>query len=156
MQKTLSLSIAIAAVLLFSGISIAGQGKDNTGCGLGHTLIGAQSDDSLVLQVLQATTNGTSGNQTFGISSGTLGCEKPARFAGNERVMEFLTANMDSVARDMAMGQGEALETMAELMEVSAANRPQLYSALQSNFDQIFITGQENSATVLNRMDSIN
>lgn len=156
MKKTTRVVLATGAVLLFSGAAFAGSAANNTGCGLGSQVFGNSADNSVLLQVLQATTNGTSGNQTFGISSGTLGCEKPASFVANERAMEFLTANMDAVSKDMAMGQGESLETMAELLDIPAQQRPQFYGQLQSNFAQIFVTGQESSAVVMDRISSLN
>ena len=41
-------------------------GENNVGCGLGTKLF--DGDSGLAPQVLAATTNGTLGNQTFGIS----------------------------------------------------------------------------------------
>ncbi len=156
MTKVTRPLMILAATALLSGTAFAGQAQQNTGCGLGTMIFAGKADNSVVLQVLQATTNGTSGNQTFGISSGTLGCDQPSKLAANERLMEFLTANLDSVARDMAMGQGESLDTVAELMGVSDSARPALYASLQNNFSLVFASGEETSATVLDRMVSLN
>ena len=76
------------------------------------------ADGSMLLQAFQATTNGTSGNQTFGVTTGTSKCEQPSKFAQNDQVNEFVLANMDNLAKDIAMGQGETLETLAELLQV--------------------------------------
>ncbi len=146
--STLSLSLLIAA----SAFAATGQAARNTGCGLGTILWDGQADGSILSQSLQATTNGTSGNQTFGITFGTLGCEKPARFAANERTFEFASANMDLLARDIATGGGESLETLAELLQVSAEERSAFYARLQESFTQIFLTGEENSGVLLERI----
>ncbi len=76
--------ISMTAALVLTGASFAAQSatNSNTGCGLGSEVI--KDQDSVIMQVFAATTNQTSGNQTFGISSGTLGCEKPASFVSNE------------------------------------------------------------------------
>ena len=114
------------------------------------------SNSPSLFQIFEATTNTTSGNQTFGITSGTLGCDQPSSFVVNERLQEFAGANMDSLARDIAMGQGESLNTLAELMAIPAVEQAQFASVLQSNFDTIFVTGTESSAIVLDRISALN
>lgn len=151
------IAITVVALCLFVvGPAFAGQAENNTGCGLGTMLWEGKADDSTLFQVFQATTNGTSGNQTFGISSGTLGCEQPVKFVASERLKEFSGANLDSLARDISMGQGESLNTLAELMDVQVDERAQFAASLQSNFDQIFVTGNENSGVVLDRISALN
>lgn len=139
-------------LMLVSGAAFAGQAAKNTGCGLGTVLWGNKADGSVFSQSLQATTNGTFGNQTFGITSGTLDCEQPANVAATERLMEFTVANMDTLARDIARGEGETLETLAELLAVPDANRGEFYASLQGNFNDIFTTGDESAANVLDRI----
>ena len=60
------------SILLASAASFAAA--NNVGCGLGTVVMGGQSGPAP--QVLAVTTNGTSGSQTFGISSGTSGCSQ--------------------------------------------------------------------------------
>jgi hypothetical protein len=131
---------------------LADQARNNTGCGLGTILWEGQADGSVISQSLQATTNGTFGNQTFGITSGTLGCEQPANIIKNDRSLAFAADNMDMLARDIAAGYGETLDTLAELMNFPATDRPALYASLQGNFDQIFVTGDETAGVVLDRI----
>ena len=146
------LYFGILMVLLAAGPVLAGQAAQNTGCGLGTMLWENRADNSVLSQTMQATTNGTSGNQTFGITSGTLGCTQPENIAASERMIEFANANMDQLARDIATGQGESLETLAELMNVPAEERAQLYANLQGQFSEIFVTGEENSGVLLERI----
>jgi len=153
MRRTaLSLLIVLAALLVAVPVMAAGQAERNTGCGLGSLLWEGKADGSVVSQSFQATTNGTFGNQTFGITSGTSGCEQPANIIKNDRALAFTADNMDMLARDIASGQGESLETLAELLEVPAAKRSALYANLQFNFDQIFVTGDESAGVVLDRI----
>jgi len=120
----------------------------NTGCGLGNQVITNQ--DSVLMQVFAATTNGTSGNQTFGITSGTSGCAKPAKFVSNERANEFVAGNMDALASDISNGQGEALSTLATLLNVS--NTDTFASVLQENFDSIYSSENVSSADVIDNI----
>jgi hypothetical protein len=142
-------------VFMFLAIAVpafAGQGASNTGCGLGTILWGDQSDGSVISQSLQATTNGTFGNQTFGITSGTLGCAQPANLIKNDRLLAFTADNLDLLARDIATGQGETLDTVAELLEVPTSERRIFNATLQTNFDKIFVSGTETAGVVLDRI----
>lgn len=123
----------------------------NTGCGLGSTLI--QNQDSVFKQVFAATTNGTSGNQTFGISSGTLGCARPASFASNDQLNEFVASNMDTLAADIANGHGEVIDAVAAMMQVT--DKSQFVAKLQSNFNAIYTSEDVTSAQVIDHIATI-
>jgi len=153
-MKGLRISVLCGVgLLLWAGAALAaGQAEQNCGCGLGTILWGDKADNSVLSQSLQATTNGLFGNQTFGITSGTLGCEQPASVATNDRLLEFAAANMDTLARDISRGEGESLDTLAELLAVPEVKRGEFSSSLQGNFSSIFVTGDESPAVVLDRI----
>ncbi|BCR03438.1 hypothetical protein DESUT3_05070 [Desulfuromonas versatilis] len=153
MKKILFLTSALALVV--AGSAFAGQAAKNTGCGLGTVLWGDKADGSILSQSLQATTNGTFGNQTFGITSGTLGCDQPESLAQSDKLFEFAAGNLDNLARDIARGSGESLDTLAELMAVPQGQRVVFNASLQQNFDEIFATGDETPGTVLIRIAKI-
>ncbi len=142
MKKILFIATAVA---LLSTSSFA---NENTGCGLGSQIIKKQ--DSVLMQVLAVTTNGTSGSQTFGITSGTSACAKPAKFVSNDKANEFVAENMDMLALDISNGQGEALSTLATLLHVS--NKEQFALALQENFDKIYTSSDVSSADVIDNI----
>ena len=120
-------AVAITATTAFAGVN------NQTGCGLGAVII--KDDSSAVLLALQATTNGTSMNQTFGITSGTLGCKK-TKLVMNERAEEFVASNMDTLAKEIAMGHGESIDTLAELLNVQ--DKEAFATALQANYNKIY------------------
>lgn len=153
MKKFILVSLALS--LLLAGPALAQQADKNCGCGLGTILWEGKADNSVISQTLQATTNGTFGNQTFGISSGTLGCEQPANILKNDKALAFTRDNMDPLARDIAFGGGESLETLAELLEIPSADRGTIYTKLQDNFDYIFNTGEDSYTAVLDRIIKI-
>lgn len=124
--------------LLISGAAYAAQARNNTGCGLGTMLFENKADNSIALQVLQSTTNGSTGTQTFGISSGTSECQQPASIAQNEKLNHFVRANMDNLAKEIAMGKGETLDTFVEMLGVEAGEGDAFKSKLQANFTNIF------------------
>ena len=147
-MKKILVTLTAAAVI---GSSAFAGVNDQTGCGLGAMLI--KDDSSAVMLALQATTNGTSGNQTFGITSGTLGCKK-TKFVMNERAQEFVASNMDTLAKEIAMGQGETLDTLAELLNVE--DKAAFSASLQANYNKIYISRNVEMSDVLDNISAIN
>jgi hypothetical protein len=133
----------------------SGQARQNVGCGLGTMLFQNNADNSSLLQAFQATTNGTSGNQTFGVTSGTSECQQPTKFVSNERLNEFVVANMDNLAKDIAMGRGETLDAFADLMQVPAEKRPEFYQKLQASFSKIFTSENVVLANVVDNVAAV-
>jgi hypothetical protein len=140
--------VSVAAVAALSSVAFAGV-NSQTGCGLGSMII--KDDSSAVLLALQATTNGTSGNQTFGITSGTSGCKK-TKFVMNERAEEFVASNMDQLAKEIAMGHGESVDTLAELLAVE--DKEAFASALQANYNSIYSADNVEMAEVLDTISA--
>ncbi len=140
--------VSIAAVIALSSSMMANV-NNQTGCGLGAMII--KDDSTAVMLALQATTNGTSGNQTFGITSGTLGCKK-TQFVMNERAEEFVASNMDQLAKEIAQGHGESVDTLAELLEVS--DKAAFATALQSNYNSIYTSQNAKMADVLDNISA--
>jgi hypothetical protein len=138
-----ALSIVVASPVF------ASSGKANTGCGLGTVLWAGRADNSVMSQSFQATTNGTFGNQTFGITSGTLECGTPGKFVQNEQLNHFVRFNMDSLAKDIAQGRGESLDTFAELLQIPAEQRPAFNAKLQQNFEKVFTSSSVELAAVI-------
>ncbi len=151
MKRLAGLVLAGVCAFVFAGTSYAGH--NNTGCGIGTIVFKGQ--DGLLSQVFAATTNGTFGNQTFGITFGTLECEKPAAFASNERLNKFVSDNMDNLAMDISKGSGEYLSTLAVLLDTPIEERSAFYSTLQSNFSNIYATCDVTHVDVLNNIEKV-
>ncbi len=126
-------------MVVLSGVGWAVDQK-NTGCGLGS--LAFEGQNGLLSQTLAATTNGIFGNQTFGITSGTSNCEQYKSFTYNEKVDTFVADNMDNLARDIARGQGEYVNTLAVLMEIPNAKKAAFRSQLQAHFSDIYTSDQ--------------
>ncbi len=139
----------VACNLAYAGAAL----KKNCGCGLGSILF--ENNEGLMSQTAAATTNGLLGNQTFGISSGTLECNQPAQFYGSEMLHRYVAENMDNLAKDIAQGRGESLDTLAVLMNVPAENRAVFNTKLQANFDKIFTSPQVTDTEVLQNIITV-
>ncbi len=145
--------ILIASLLSTVAITSAQAETVNVGCGLGSMVFDGKTDK--VSQILAVTTNGTSGNQTFGISSNTLGCATDGKVKSYAAVSTFMTANIDRVAHDMAIGQGESIDTLASLMGMSKEHKARFFSLIKNNFDHIFSSASTTSDEAINAMASI-
>ncbi len=112
------------------------------GCGLGSVIVGKQGG-----QVFAATTNGTSYNQSLGITFGTLNCvDGPvAEVAGN--LDKFIIANRTSLQIDVVKGQGETLAAVHQILGCQV-DETAFNSTLKSNYKKIF-SSQELKANEL-------
>jgi hypothetical protein len=136
----LIMNAVVMMVAVLYGLGWAFDPK-NTGCGLGSIAWEGQNN-GLMTQTMAATTNGTFGNQTFGISSGTSNCEQFKTWTYNDKVDTFVADNMDNLARDIARGQGEYVNTLAVLMDIPKAKKDTFRSELQAHFSDIYTSDQ--------------
>lgn len=82
------------------------------GCGLGSILI---SSNTTGPQILAVTLNAT-GYQTSGMTTGTSNCvESRTETAAMEQSV-YVTANLSSLSRDAASGNGDVLSGLAEVL----------------------------------------
>ena len=132
MKKILLASAVAFGVCLMAGSASA---YDSTGCGLGSMVWKGQSGPGP--QILAVTTNGTFGSQTFGITSGSSGCDPNGRVSGDtgRMLFVFLENNMDQYALDASRGQGETLETIAGIMNISVEK---VATLSQEHFGELF------------------
>ncbi len=138
--------ILLATLLVSFLPAIAGAQNNIGSCGWGSKLFDGQK--GIAPQVLGATTNGTSGNQTFAVTSGTSGCTQDGVVTTSWKTAAFLDANMNKVAADISRGQGQSLDSLAQLMQVDQADQQAFRTALQQNFSSIFPNSQVNSEQV--------
>jgi hypothetical protein len=101
------------------------------GCGLGSIIF---SPDSGFTQIFAATTNGSSGNQTFGITSGTSNCDGGG--GGSQSAKAFVQTNRAALAKDIARGRGETISALSTL--AACQNSSVVGARLQKKFRTIF------------------
>ena len=136
--------IVIAALATLAAASAMAQ--NNVGsCGWGSKVFEGQR--GIFPQVLAATTNGTSGNQTFGITFGTSGCTQDSVVSSSWKTAMYIDGNRVALARDAAAGQGENLDALAVVMGVDKADRALFAATLKNEFAVVF--GDEHVAANL-------
>ena len=138
--------ILIAVVLSAPAFAFAQQNNIGT-CGWGAKLFDGQS--GIAPQVLAVTTNGTSGNQTFGITTGTSGCTQDGVVKSTWKTAMFIDGNKDRLARDMSVGNGETLDSLAHLIGVSEQDRATFGRVMQENVSVIFPAGSTTDDSVV-------
>ena len=129
--------LTVAAVLAVFPVAAMAAGENNIGsCGWGSKVFDGQS--GVIPQVLAVTTNGTSGNQTFGITTGTSGCTADGAVRSNWKTAMFIDGNKVALQRDISTGSGEALDSLAHLLGVEAQDRVAFNRLAKDNLAKIF------------------
>ena len=123
---------------LFTAISInaMAQAPGGPDCGWGNMLFEGQRGTPA--HFLASTTNGTSGNATFGMTSGTNGCATNASLTYGGKSWFAMNGMMNELSEDMAKGQGEALTTYAVVLGVAPEDRAHFAAVTHEHFQQIF------------------
>jgi len=124
-------AIAAAALFIMSASAVFAAG--NVGPGLGRLALAGKSGPGW--ELLGTFLNGICGNGTFAITTGTLGYQEGARIGMNEDVKVFVAQNMDSLATDIAKGEGEYIDALAALMQEDKA---EFNSKMKANFRNIY------------------
>jgi Protein of unknown function (DUF3015) len=147
---------ALAVLAVLSAGPAFAQGLKGTGaygaagCGLGSLAFGNQPG---AVQILAATTNGTFGNQTFGITTGTSNCGSGLMAQGTKN---FVEANREVLAKDISRGQGEAIGALTVIN--ACQDSAKVGAALQKSFSAIFPTesasNDEVTAAILRTLHS--
>ena len=125
----------IAGLALLSASSAAmavAPGGEN--CGWGNMMFEGQS--GLGSHIIASTTNGTSGNNTFGMTSGTNGCSTSGTLTYGGKNM--VSSIMGEFTEDVAAGEGDAMDTVAVVYGVDKQDRATFAKVMHENFAVIF------------------
>lgn len=136
-RSTVLTIVLCSTILMTATANAAGISDSGPGCGLGKLAwMDYPAQKQIAPQVMMATTNGTFGSQTFGISSGTSGCTNDGVIMKNKHVS--LTANaFDSLQEEMAQGGGEHLAALATLLGVAEADQPIFFAMVQDQYETL-------------------
>jgi hypothetical protein len=127
--------IIILLSLVSGSAFAAGKGIGPAGCGLGNVVLGTDN------QIFAATTNGSSGSQTFGITSGTSNCVDSSRMA---QIENYVETNKVALSNDAARGQGETLANLSQMMGCESQS---FGGVVKSNYKNIFHSNDSQQIT---------
>ena len=146
MKKILGCIVLAAAST--SAFADAAGGND---CGWGQMLFEGQS--GAVPHVVASTTNGSSGNNTFGMTSGTNGCSTTGKLTYGGKSM--IAAVMTEFSEDVAAGNGEAMNAVAVLMGIEQSDRQTFAEVAHSNFKVIFPSEKTTAEEALASLEQV-
>lgn len=141
------------AALVALPFSNAVMADSDIGCGVGTMIFDGK--EGKVFKVLGATTNGTSGNQTFGITFGTLGCDGTGTINSAQKLALFIDGNLDNLARDIARGEGETLATLSEVWGIQASDKAAFNQLAKENFANVFQSENVTSQEVFTNLNTL-
>lgn len=145
MRKLPAMVALLFTLTIASSALAAGYGA--AGCGWGGKEIGKKDD---ILAQLGATIlNGVLSNQSFAITSGTSGCGKSGLVMAENEQTAFVQNNYTSLAKEMAAGEGESLNTLAGLMGCSADQTEHFAVFTKDNYNSIFKSEQDTPSEML-------
>ncbi len=131
MKRTLT-----GTVLLIASSTAFAEAPGGPNCGWGNMLFEGQSGTPS--HIVATTTNGTSGNNTFGMTSGTNGCSTDGKLTYGGDAMINTSAIMDEFSEDVARGYGDALNAVAVMIGVEQQDRDTFARVMHENFTTIF------------------
>lgn len=143
MKKTLWTAVASAGL---ASAAWAGHQND-AGCGLGSLLF---KENKPVHQILAATTNGIMGNQTFGITTGTAGCESGGMINASREREVFTAVNFRALERELAAGQGQYVSSLAVL---SGCRGGQFTAFAKARYEKLFPSEKTTALELLSNLD---
>jgi len=143
-MRKLGLMLLAVAVVCFSAAGAMAANTDNgPGCGLGKLAwADYKHQKNIFPQAMMATTNGTFGSNTFGISFGTSGCTNDGKWMAEYKVTMFAEINFENLSQEMAQGHGEHLASLATLMGVPADQQPAFFALTQEQYTTLIQSGE--------------
>lgn len=159
MKKILSVVSMIALMAFIATPASAGK-YGMAGCGLGSMVFGPSGEaggsigNSKISEVLAATTNGTFGSQTFGITTGTSNCTDGGSAMIEKEQELFAEVSYDEISREMAKGEGEYLTAFATVMGCSADVHGDFAAATKASYGKIF-SAQATAGDVVSSVKSV-
>ena len=137
----------ILATLLIAAPLSAAKADNDVGCGLGTELWKGES--GLHFKLGASITN-LFAMQSISITFGFLNCSNgQGAVTASAQTRHFVSTSLDSLARDVALGGGESLDTLAALLEIKAADRSAFAELTQQHFDELFPSDRTNSEEML-------
>ena len=159
-MKSLILLAMIGVLFVSQGLlglaDAKSLGTSDTGPGCGWGKIWWAQDAGAKtkgVQILMATSNGMFGNQTFGISSGTLGCTNDGKWWAQQKTIMFAELNYETLTQEIAQGRGEHLASLATLMGIPAERQALFFALAQERYESLVEVEDNSPANLVNELN---
>ncbi len=154
MLRKLFVVLGAVAMVSQAALVMAANPDTGPGCGLGKLAwADYKNQKNIAPQVMMATTNGTFGSGTFGISSGTSGCTNDGQVMADQRTNMFAHLNVDNLSQEMAQGKGEHLSSLATLMGIPAERHAAFFALTQERYTAMVEAGETSSVAFVKALN---
>lgn len=154
MLRQFVVALGVVAVASQAGLAMAANPDTGPGCGLGKLAwADYKNQKNIAPQVMMATTNGTFGSGTFGISSGTSGCTNDGQVMADQRTNMFAAMNFENLSQEMAQGKGEHLASLATLMGIPADQHTAFFALTQERYTSMVEAGETSSVALVKALN---
>ncbi|WHZ16834.1 MAG: outermembrane protein [Nitrospira sp.] len=154
MLRKLFLVLGAVAVASQAGLAMAANPDTGPGCGLGKLAwADFKNQKNIAPQVMMATTNGTFGSNTFGISSGTSGCTNDGQVWADQKTTMFALMNFENLTQEMAQGKGEHLASLASLMGIPDEQHAAFFALTQERYTALVQAGETSSVALVKALN---
>jgi hypothetical protein len=133
--------LVLSALLGLSTTALA-ESPGGPNCGWGNMIMDGQS--GLGAHVIASITNGSTGNATLGMTTGTNGCSSNGKITYGGK--SLIGAVMDEFSEDVARGDGEALTAVAGAL---------FKQVLHDNFGTLFPTADVTADQVTDQVVAV-
>ncbi len=153
-MKKLGMLAILAAFAMQGGFAwAAGTPDTGPGCGLGKVMWqNYPHAKTKGAQIMIATTNGSFGSQTFGMTTGTLGCTDNGQWWAEQKAMMFAELNADALKQEMAQGGGEHLASLATLLGVPDRQHGAFFAMAQEHYTELSDASDLSATTMVKAM----
>lgn len=154
MQRRWAIALTGVLISLQATGAFAVNPDNGPGCGLGKLAwADYKTPKNIAPQVMMATTNGTFGSQTFGISFGTSGCTNDGKVMAEHQSNIFIASAFETLSEDMARGGGEHLAALATLMGVPVEQHPVFFAMAQQHYRMLVEAGETSSVALIKALE---
>jgi hypothetical protein len=135
----------ISLIFLLPLTTLSFAADKSSGCGLGWKVTKSMTTTGYTVR---ASTNGTFSN-SFGMTSGTSGCEKHSIVFNEKKKIHFLESNLVPLRYEIALGTGERLNALVELFGCYGDDSAAIFkNSLRSRSRELFL-GKASASDVL-------
>ena len=154
-KKLILLQMVVAFAVFSAAAALAANPDTGPGCGLGKVAwADFKHQKNIGPQIFMATTNGTFGSQTFGISSGTSGCTNDGSIWAEHKVTMFAEINFENLSQEMAQGRGEHIASLATLLGVPAEPHAEFFAMTQERYTSLIQSGETTPVAMLKALNA--
>lgn len=146
------LAIGLCCAFALGSTSMAFATEKAGGCGIGKEVMAGKT--GLGSNLVAAILNNILIPNTFFMTTGILGCDTTKTVQNEQQGETFVASNMDTLAVDMAQGNGDHLAALAAILGVTDADKPAFYSLAKDQYEPLFSASGTTPATVLTTLNT--